>query len=414
MMTKKNLAKAVTLSVLLMLPYGMAQAATLTEQIVVSGDNKIWDYSNDNCDIDIQQGSGVSFSGNNSKLFLGKGNITINNSGKYGDNSILKILSGDSGLLIYEGGKLTSNGNNEAEDSYYRMYGVTVDSYSKNSKIILGYNGNYDDLDKYGNTDSLNNLVNSLNKTEISMNQIGYTGNVDTTVTGISIEGAQGSNLIMGGDTSIFLNKNTDSGSMYTYGIFSRVYNKNINNLIILKSANMEIYSHGNGAGIDFDHRISSGTSEVTLLNDSQIKVNSSALGADVYGINAEDRTNNHKVIVNTAGIDIDVEGNGYQMEYDGGVFKSDLIAVKSNGGVVNIDGFAKLNVTDVENNEEGNGNVFGVFATNGGNINVNGTTTISTTGGQDIAVVAGTEGWKLGEDGKLPQCRRHQHFKHP
>ena len=390
----KNLAKAVTLSVLLMLPYGMAQAATLTEQIVVSGDNKIWDYSNDNCDIDIQQGSGVSFSGNNSKLFLGEGNITINNSGTYGNNSILKILSGDSGLLIYEGGKLTSNGNNEAEDSFYRMYGVTVDSYSKNSKIILGYNGNYDDLDKYGNTDSLNNLVNSLNKTEISMNQIGYTGNVDTTVTGISIEGAQGSNLIMGGDTSIFLNKNTDSGSMYTYGIFSRVYNENINNLIILKSANMEIYSHGNGAGIDFDHRISSGTSEVTLLNDSQIKINSSALGANVYGINAEDRTNNHKVIVNTAGIDIDVEGNGYQMEAYGEVFKSDLIAVKSNGGVVNIDGFAKLNVTDVENNEEGNGNVFGVFATNGGNINVNGTTTISTTGGQDIAVVAGTEDW--------------------
>ena len=403
MMTKKNLAKAVTLSVLLMMPYGMAWAATLTEQIVVSGDNKIWDYSNDNCDIDIQQGSGVSFSGNNSKLFLGEGNITINNSGTYGKNSILKILSGDSGLLIYEGGKLTSNGNNEAEDSFYRMYGVTVDSYSKNSKIILGYNGNYDDLDKYGNTDSLNNLVNSLNKTEISMNQIGYTGNVDTTVTGISIEGAQGSNLIMGGDTSIFLNKNTDSGSMYTYGIFSRVYNENINNLIILKSANMEIYSHGNGAGIDFDHRISSGTSEVTLLNDSQIKINSSALGANVYGINAEDRTNNHKVIVNTAGIDIDVEGNGYQMEAYGEVFKSDLIAVKSNGGVVNIDGFAKLNVTDVENNEEGNGNVFGVFATNGGNINVNGTTTISTTGGQDIAVVAGTEDWKLGEDGKPP-----------
>ena len=33
MMTKKNLAKAVTLSVLLMLPYGMAQAATYTEAI---------------------------------------------------------------------------------------------------------------------------------------------------------------------------------------------------------------------------------------------------------------------------------------------------------------------------------------------------------------------------------------------
>ena len=61
MMTKKNLAKAVTLSVLLMLPYGMAQAATLTEEIVVSGDNQTWDYSDDNCDIDIaQQGSGVN------------------------------------------------------------------------------------------------------------------------------------------------------------------------------------------------------------------------------------------------------------------------------------------------------------------------------------------------------------------
>ena len=54
MMTKKNLAKAVTLSVLLMLPYGMAQAATLTEQIIVSGDNKTWDYSDDNYDIYIQ------------------------------------------------------------------------------------------------------------------------------------------------------------------------------------------------------------------------------------------------------------------------------------------------------------------------------------------------------------------------
>ena len=180
----------------------------------------------------------------------------MNNSGTFGTRSILRIFSGDRGILINEGGKLTSNGNNKAENSFYRMHGVMLDSYSKNSKIILGYNGNYDDLDKYGNTDSLNNLVNSLNKTEISMNQIGYTGNVDTTVTGISIEGAEGSNLIMGGDASIFLNKNTDSGSMYTYGIFSRAYNENTNNLIILKSANMEIYGHGNGAGIDFDHRI--------------------------------------------------------------------------------------------------------------------------------------------------------------
>lgn len=395
MMTKKNLAKAVTLSVLLMLPYGMAQAATLTEQISVSGDNQTWDYSDDNCDIDIeQQGSGVSLSGNNSKLFLGEGNITINNSGTFGTSSILRIFSGDSGLLIYEGGKLTSNGKNEAENSFYRMHGVMLDSYSKNSKIILGYNGNYDDLDKYGNTDSLNNLVNSLNKTKIYMDQIGYTGNNDTSVIGISFNNAEGSNLIVGGDTSIFLNKNTDTGSMKTYGIYSKVYRENTNNLVVLKSANMEIYAPRGGAGIDFDHRISSGTSEVTLLNDSQIKVNSSALGADVYGINAEDGTNNHKVIVNTAGIDIDVEGNGYQMEYDGGVFKSDLIAVKSDGGVVNINGFAELNVTDVENNEKGNGNVFGLFATNGGNITINGTTTISTTGGQDIAVVAGTENW--------------------
>lgn len=200
MMTKKNLAKAVTLSVLLMLPYGMVQAATLTEQINVSGDNKTWDYSDDNCDIYIaQQGSGVSLSGNNSKLFLGEGNITMNNSGTFGTSSILRIFSGDSGLLIYEGGNLTSNGNNEAENSYYRMHGVMLDSYSKNSKIILGYNGNYDDLDKYGNTDSLNNLVNSLNKTEISMNQIGYTGNNDTSVIGISFNNAEGSNLIVGG-----------------------------------------------------------------------------------------------------------------------------------------------------------------------------------------------------------------------
>ena len=43
MMTKKNLAKAVTLSVLLMLPYGMAQAATF-EYAITGGDDTYTDY----------------------------------------------------------------------------------------------------------------------------------------------------------------------------------------------------------------------------------------------------------------------------------------------------------------------------------------------------------------------------------
>lgn len=40
MMTKKNLAKAVTLSVLLMLPYGMAQAATTYTEAISGADDK--------------------------------------------------------------------------------------------------------------------------------------------------------------------------------------------------------------------------------------------------------------------------------------------------------------------------------------------------------------------------------------
>ena len=43
MMTKKNLAKAVTLSVLLMLPYGIAHAATF-EYAITGGDDTYTDY----------------------------------------------------------------------------------------------------------------------------------------------------------------------------------------------------------------------------------------------------------------------------------------------------------------------------------------------------------------------------------
>ena len=48
----KNLAKAVTLSVLLMLPYGMAQAATYTEAISGADDNYTADIKSYDKDTD--------------------------------------------------------------------------------------------------------------------------------------------------------------------------------------------------------------------------------------------------------------------------------------------------------------------------------------------------------------------------
>ena len=184
MMTKKNLAKAVTLSVLLMLPYGMAWAETYTDVISgaddkYTGDIKFYDKDTDtyiydfkendslevdgiaidgknnikidnrldiiadkyailisgnksNVLIDRQYGgninstdeeAAVSLRGQNNKLFLGNGDISLNQKGDT-DASVLEIKQGNNNLIVYGEGIL--KGENLSESGTNGIDGVLI------------------------------------------------------------------------------------------------------------------------------------------------------------------------------------------------------------------------------------------------------------------------------------------------
>ena len=103
-----------------------------------------------------------------------------------------------------------------------------------------------------------------------------------------------------------------------------------------------------------------------------------------------EKKTRNNSDNISVSTITINTVTNGGT--------KVENVGIKASGADVNVNGTANItaiayDLQDKENNKENN-KVYGIWSTNGGNIAINGKTTISTTGGQDIAVVAGTENW--------------------
>ena len=262
----KNLTKAVTLSVLLMLPYGMAWAEPYTDVISGANDNYtdeikeydedtntyIYDFTKDTdaklevtatenqdnaisvtdssiqikgkLDVTVKADknggrygyfpySTVSLSGNNllfdrrgggtitqtdgknsavriygqgNTMYLGNGNIEqiINNdSNPISDVSGIEIYGGNNqgnnNLIVYgEDTIKTTAKQNEtiASVGYNRISGVEIDiNASDNNKIILGYKGNYDDLDEFKEAtgaklsnlkDKLEQLANSIKSSD--------------------------------------------------------------------------------------------------------------------------------------------------------------------------------------------------------------------------------------------------------
>lgn len=215
----KNLAKAITLSVLLMLPYGMAQAATTyTEAISGADDNYtadiksydedtntyIYNFSeNDklkvegkaaidgknsikinnrldiiadryailisddknNVLIDRQYGGNINstskesvilLKGQNNKLFLGNGIIKLNQEGK-ADSGVLEIDQGNNNLIVYGEGIL--KGKNLSESGTKGIDGVLINEAFGSNKIILGYKSNQNEY----NNDYFNKFDNSNN-----------------------------------------------------------------------------------------------------------------------------------------------------------------------------------------------------------------------------------------------------------
>mgnify|MGYP006923415098 FL=1 len=132
----------------------------------------------------------------------------------------------------------------------------------------------------------------------------------------------------------------------------------------------------------------------VNELSDIDVKVEGKTGSLKVYGVNSRSMMEGNSEIKLS---DVDI----YTNTIGGGSVEN--VGIKGDAGIVNVIGKANISVTANDLQDKEKNKVYGIWSTNGGNITINGKTTISTSGGQDIAVVAGTEGWKLGEDGKLP-----------
>ena len=502
MMTKKNLAKAITLSVLLMLPYGMVQAATYTEAISgaddkytepqktydkdtntykytlgdgavldlktyyqgsslinddgiivnsekividntldikmhageqtghydpkvnsaidVSGSDSLFDRRNGG-NIEVTKSNGViRLSGENNKLFLGNGNITLTNTNSYADAGIINMGYGDNNLAVYGTGTIKADAT-YGGSHYNRLSAVHMDINAANgNKIILGYQGDYSDadLEKFNDVDNLLETVKDLGKVELNITatNINETNTQEATAKGIELDRAgensenAANNIIAAGDVKITTEAKTAGVSSYnttsSIGVDVKSNTENITNIVALKSADIEanaiatndanitaigILSASNALNADTLVEIGEKSKIVVKTN-----ANNNAQLTGIYAFGAVSYEGNVTKlgdgVVNTADIDITTNSTGGTVEN---------VGIRADGGNVTVNGAANISA-NASGAAEGS-KVYGIWSTVGGNITINGTTTIKTSGGQDIAVVAGTEAWKLGEDGKLP-----------
>ena len=508
----KNLTKAVTLSVLLMLPYGMAWAEPYTETINGSNDNYsdeiksydkntntyIYDFSKDDdakldvtatesydraisvkdssikikgqLDVTVRAdkeggrngyypNGAVNVSGNNllfdrrdggtitqidgndsavriygqgNAIYLGNGNIeqTINNdSSPINDVSGIEIYGGNNqgnnNLIVYgEDTIKTTAKQNETIVSvgYNRISGVEIDiNASDNNKIILGYKGNYDDLDEF-NQENIAEKVKQLGAVTIDLTAENtcQDNNREAKVIGIR-NAADNGNIIAGRDITIITKASgytikDDDDSISAAGVYmSGMENNNIiaaNKFMITAEAESKSDGMVSAMGIvntavndkntiNYVNAFGDGSDITATATGNMLTVNGiSAYEAqamkiiDGYGREYIIYSKNGDVEVNTGTIDITTTtNNGTDIEN---------IGIRANGGTVNINGDAGIKVY-VNNAADTNSDVFGIWSNLGGTVNVEGAANITINDNRldakKIAVVAGTR--DLDENGK-------------
>ena len=508
----KNLTKAVTLSVLLMLPYGMAWAEPYTETINGSNDNYsdeiksydkntntyIYDFSKDDdakldvtatesydraisvkdssikikgqLDVTVRAdkeggrngyypNGAVNVNGNNllfdrrdggtitqidgndsavriygqgNAIYLGNGNIeqTINNdSSPINDVSGIEIYGGNNqgnnNLIVYgEDTIKTTAKQNETIVSvgYNRISGVEIDiNASDNNKIILGYKGNYDDLDEF-NQENIAEKVKQLGAVTIDLTAENtcQDNNREAKVIGIR-NAADNGNIIAGGDITIITKASgytikDDDDSISAAGVYmSGMENNNIiaaNKFMITAEAESKSDGMVSAMGIvntavndkntiNYVNAFGDGSDITATATGNMLTVNGiSAYEAqamkiiDGYGREYIIYSKNGDVEVNTGTIDITTTtNNGTDIEN---------IGIRANGGTVNINGDAGIKVY-VNNAADTNSDVFGIWSNLGGTVNVEGAANITINDNRldakKIAVVAGTR--DLDENGK-------------
>ena len=365
----KNLTKAVTLSVLLMLPYGMAQAAEYV--VPVRGE-----YDRYNEDIKTHYNETANtveafvydFSNDNNTKITNKNNLLY----PYVINPIRSTV------IIKDNELIELNGS---------AYGIYTENINNAGNVILGYNGDDNIIinKKYLESENLKkDIVNNLGTVKINIS-----GESNGEMAGIYNKASK--NVIASGRTEIYVEGGNN---------VSGVNNQGSNNAaILLKSANITSIANAvNGMTVAYGVSAFNDTS-TEILGETVIKAQSIGdIMVNAYGIYAEGKkeyTPAEEKKEYTPAVDIDNVVIQTMIDGKNENNWAENIGIKSDNALINIENGAEIDVISINNNAKGSNNkIYGIWSTNGGNITINGKTTISTTGGQDIAVVAGTEKW--------------------
>ena len=385
--------------------------------IYISSDNNLFDRRFGG-DITLTQGTAaINIDGDNVLVYGGSGNIYVTGNNYYGYTSGIDFDSDSNNVNVYWGAgseiEAISDSNNDKEREKI-VTAVNMNAYNENryKKVVLGIiNANdYENLSKYDdiNLDNFSELVNGLGKVTLTATAENNVANNQNFVEANGLKMNMGANTVISGSTTI--NATALNKAYYKDGITTEANGLNFNNYgtalfqkaditAIAESENgNDVAANGikvNVEGNDTQNRI------ITTYLDKSSVIEATATGTGtvqahgIYSIKSGKSTTKAENSLSANGIEITTTTNGGT--------DVENVGIKASGGSVNIIGTAKITAVANDLADKENNKVYGLWSTNGGNITINGKTTISTTGGQEIAVVAGTEGWKLGEDGKLP-----------
>ena len=447
--SRKNLVKAVTLSVLLAVPYGYAYAETYNTLIsgyqwnedeykdIKTDDgngNFVYEFKKD----DVIQVSGsaiainradsanynvnsITVNGkptlniekngagsqvyaiyidgklvNNKSIIKDGGDINITITGKNASAIGTGINAGDGNKIELWDANITVTANESS--TYAKAYGLAaVDDFkvtfdddisqgNSNENVISMGNGSItvtgsatgEDIANYSNSavevsgilaansKDTGKMTIETDDVEITATATGGANNNSTNAFGLRAANAGGKVVHGGGNITVSAtneDKLTTNGGTYAFGI--------------VNSTNSQITKNDGG------------TIDVTAKGSNFVRAGGIYSGYNGGGKDTKVEVNGHVTIKSTTDMVAESANvNGVRNELDNvGVWAERDANIVINDGA---------DITVIANNTEGveytNANIFGVWSSVGGNIEINGTTTISTSGGKDIAVVAGTE----------------------
>ena len=374
--------------------------------IYISSDDNLFDRRFGG-DITLTQGTAaINIDGENVLVYGGSGNISVTGNNYYGYTSGIDFDSDSNNVNVYwgTGSKIEakSDSDNDREgEKIVTAVNMNADNGNRYKKVVLGIiNANdYENLSKYDdiNLDNFSELVNGLGEVTLTATakNLFKTNKEDVEANGLKMN--MGANTVISGDTTI--NATAFNNAGYEEDITTEANGLKFNNYgtalfqkaditAIAESKNgNDVVANGikvNVEGNDIQNRIIT-----TYLNKSSV-IEATATGegtVQAHGIYSIKSGKSTKILENSLsanGIEITTTTNGGT--------DVENVGIKSQGGEVNVNG--NLTVKAITNDAAADNKVYGLWSTNGGNINVNGTTNISTSGGQDIAVVAGTENW--------------------